>query len=787
MISPQTLFNSNSKVVVEKEINIKDLLDKYFLHYWYLYVLFSVLGIGLAYGYLTYYSTPIYQIKSRLLIKEDKSQSFAPGDKLLKDLNLFGASENVSNEIQIISSFSLMEQVVNDLNLDTRFNYKHWIKSIPVYQNFPIILDTFSLSTSALHSAEYRDGSGISFQILPLDYQQFDLIKGEEIIGTYNFEELFVNEFGAFKFLIRPPLNLNSDSTMHITFQDPEMVAKNYWTNLQVDLVDMEATILQLKLTESTPQKGLDILNRLIEIYNSQTIDDKEIITRNSLKFINERLEGLTQELSAVESNVEQYKKQNQISSESTGGLDIVMREMSKFTEEQSNLEVQLSILESMSTFLDSSAEFDLIPASLSGANPALTNTVQAYNQLVLNRQKLLETAQPSNPMVVSGEQQLKRLESVLRVTINNIKRDFRKKLNSVASLNDDLSVRLKKAPTQERGLLEIKRQQAVKENLYLFLLQKKEETALSLIATTGNSKVIDQPRSQRKAIAPRRSLVYLGGLFGGFLFPFLLIVGKDVFQTTIQTEEDIKSITNASIIGTINQTKKKNIIAVLKNSRTAIAERFRLIRTNLQFHNKKQAQQTILITSSVSGEGKTFVAINLALSFSLTKQKTILLGMDLRKPKMKEYLGTVEESPGISEYLKGKCSLNEIIHIYEESSNLQYISCGKIPFNPHELLLEESVQKLFTQLKKIYDVIIIDTPPVGLVSDAILLNEYVTDSIYVVRANTTQKQMLENANQLFIQKKLKNTFVLFNGVNMNSGYGYKRYGYGGKYGYYEN
>ena len=561
----------------------------------------------------------------------------------------------------------------------------------------------------------------------------------------------------------------------------------SYLNNLEVELVDIEATIIQLQLSETLPQRGLDVLNHLTQIYNNQTIEDKNKITRNSLKFINERLESITEELTAVEGNVERYKRKNEITSESAGDLNIVMQEMSKFTEEQTNLEVQLSILGSMGSFLGNPNEFELIPSNLSVANPALVSSVASYNQLVLSRQKLLETAQPSNPVITTTEQQLKSLKSIIRTTINNIQRDFRKKLNSIEGLNQDLAGRLRKAPTQERGLLEIKRQQVVKENLYLFLLQKREETALSLIATTANSKVIDLPRSERKAFAPKGALAYLGGLLGGLFLPFMFVVGKNIFQTSIETEEDIKTLTNAPIIGSINRTKKHDYIAVARNSRTAIAERFRLIRTNLQFLGKKNRQQTILITSSVSGEGKTFVAINLAVSFALTKQKTILLGMDLRKPKMKEYLNNKAQVKGITEYVEGVASLQEIIHTYDKEPNLDYISCGKIPFNPHELLLEDAIEDLFTKLKKIYDVIIIDTPPVGLVSDALLLNEFSSDTIYVVRAGVTQKQMLDNSNDLFLQKKLKNCFILFNGVNMKRGYGYKRYGYGGKYGYYEN
>lgn len=786
MTSRQRVFNGSKKIVQEEELDLKDFINKYFLYHWYLYLIFGILGIGMAYTYLKA-SNSIYAVKSRLLIKEEKSESFSPGEKSLKDLNLFGASENVSNEIQIISSFSLMEQVVNDLNLNVQFEYQTWLKSIPAYNNFPIRLDSFSLAPYAFNSTDYLGKGGLRFQIRPIDYEQFELINGDANLGTYPFGTLINTQFGSFKFLIQPPFNFKSDSTLHVSIVDSELVTEAYSKKLKTTLIDLEATIVELSLADEIPQRGLAVLNQLIAIYNSNTIEDKSKMTQNAIKFINERLIEITKELKIVEGHVENYKRKHEITTEAAADLGIAMQEMSKYTEEENKLAVEVSILASMGTFLKDAKAFELIPANLSIANITLTASIERYNQLILLRQKMLETATTANPQLIFLEQQLKSASSVIKATINNLKKNFQTKLKRIENLNQDLSGRLARVPTQERGLLEIKRQQAVKENLYLFLLQKKEETALSLIATSANSKVIDSPRFEKRAIYPKKALICLGGLLGGLFLPFMFVVGKNIFQTTITTEENIKALTNAPIIGTINRIKKKTMIVVKKNSRSAVAERFRLARTNLQFLNKKKQQQTMLVTSSISGEGKTFIAINLALSFAITKQKTIVLGMDLRKPKLKEYLAHPKGGPGISEILTGATTLESAIHAYPDEPNLHYITSGKIPFNPHELLLEETVNQLFLQLKERYDVIIIDAPPVGLVADAILLGSFATDTVFVVRAALTQKIMLEDANKLFLQKKLKNCLILFNGINMKSGYGYQRYGYAGKYGYYLN
>ncbi len=786
MVTPKQLFIATSKTSVEEEekINIPSFLQKYFFDHWYWYLLCIGLTTTMAYGYLKF-SNRVYEIRSQLLIKEDKSKNFAPGEKLLKDLNLFGASENVANEIRILSSFSLMNKVVDALNLSTTFSYKYWIKSIPAYEDFPIILDTFSLSPLTIRSAEYNDEGGLSFQVEPIDYQQFNFYRGDIIMGKFNFGEMASTPYGSFRLIVIPTLDLVADSTYHLTFTNPSVTTENYLKKLSVNLVDLEATIVELRLTEVIPERGKTILNQLIEFYNEQTIANKNNITRNSLKFINERLDGITQELNAVEENVEQFKKINAIGGDAATNLDLVMKEMSKYNEEQTNLEVQLSILESMDTYTGKPNEFPLIPSSLILANTALERLIEPYNNLVLNRRKLLETAKDSNPLLMSNQQQLNSLQAVIRTTINNLKGDLNKKLSSIQGLNQDLVGRLRQVPTQERGLLKIKRQQSIKENLYLFLLQKREETALSLIATTTNSTTIDLPRVSMKPISPKGSLVYLSGLFSGFLLPFFLLVGKDMLQSRIQTEEDIQQISKLPILGSINRKRQKKNIVVYKNVRTAIAERFRLIRTNLQFQNKK-AQQTLLVTSSISGEGKTFVALNLALSFALTRQKTILLELDLRKPKLANHLGLAAiKEPGVTDFLAGESTLDDICQKVPDT-NLSFIPCGSIRTNPQELLLEDALSDLFIHLKEEFDVIIVDSPPIGLVSDALLFSEFITNTLYIVRAGVTKKQMLENAGDFLRKDKLTKPTILFNGVNMKRGYGYKRYAYGGNYGYYE-
>lgn len=785
MQNPQHIFTSPAQVVIsEEEIDLREILYKYFFQYWYLYILGVLLGGGMAYIYLKS-ATPVYEIKSKILIKEEDKQSLSAEKMVLDNLSLFGTSQNVANEIQLLKSNSLMNQVVNHLDLTTRYNWKYYLKNIPIFQDAPVLMDSFTLkpSTSFPNPSQYA----FQFELNPIDFQYFELIYDDVVLGAYQFGEVIENDLGLFRFKLNNAKHLLNDSALQITFQDPELITESYLKNFQVNLVDEDATMLELRLEETHPLRGIMILDALVNRYNNTTIEDKNQIAENTLAFINERLGKLAKELSSVEGRVERYKKRNEIITEVSTDLDIVMQELSKFTEEQTDLEVQLSILQSMSSFLGNSPNlFELVPANLAMTKMALSSLIEPYNELVLKRQLLLETAKENNPLVQRNSQQLTSLRATIRTTIQNLTNDIQKKLTSVEQLSSDLATRLKKVPTQERGLLEIKRQQAIKENLYLYLLQKREETALSLVATDANSKVVDAPKSSRKAIKPKKSIVLLGGMFAGLFIPFLFVLGKDLLQNTVETEDDIKALTKVPLIGSINKNKGEENIVVKNNSRTAISERFRLIRTNLSFASKKNTQ-TILITSSVSGEGKTFTAINLAMSFALTHKKTILIELDLRKPKLKKYLDIAQKNIGVTNYLVGKQPLKELVKVHPDQANFHFIPSGPIPHNPNELLSDKTVVTFFQELKQEYDVIIVDTPPVGLVSDAFLLNEFISEALYVVRAGVTKKGMIEHLDELKQTGKLKSLSVLLNGVKANGGYGYRRYGYGDEYGYFEN
>jgi len=757
-------------------LNILELVQNLFLKYWYLYLLFVGLGILAAHTFLKY-STPLYEINSTLLIQKENENTYIPDDAFLKGIVGRG-SENLANEIQVISSFSIMDQAVKELNLEVGMAYKRDKKTILAYQEFPILMDSFLLAPSVRESKEYLTGKSIVFKVKPISQEQYSLWEKEYKIGTYHFDEVIQNKFGSFRIIRQPDLEPASGVDLEMGIKNPTAITNSYLKRLKVDLMDIEGTVIKLKLKDEIPSRGIAVLTKVIDIYNSKIISEKDIIAKNSLGFLDDRLKAIKKELSAIERNVESYKKTNKISNETSANLEIVLQDLSKYTESQNELEVQLNIMESLLNSINTPRKYKLIPANLSVTdNEILFKDISNYNQLVLQREQLLRTAGPSNPLVESIDQQLTSNQTALRATIKNLKKDQQRKLANIRNMNSNLSNKLNQVPTQERGLLEIKRQYAVKEELYLFLLQKREETALSIITKTPNSRIIDKPRHELAPVAPIKSLVYLGGLLGGVFFPFLFSVVSNIFRNNYLNLKAVKAISNVPVIGVIPRTRKRNRVVVRKDEQSSIAERFRIARSNLQYPNQHD-KQVLSVTSSMEGEGKTFVAINLALCFALTKQKTILVDLNLRNPKVADYLDHQKQYTGITDYVAGDIPLSNIIHQFEQEPQLHYITSGQMSLNPHELLLEKKIGKLFFKLIDLYDIVIVDTPPIGMVADTFLIDQFVTKTVFVVRENKTTKKVMEEADEVLQNEKLSNPVLLVNGTSSSKDAGISSYGF---------
>lgn len=761
----------------EEEIDYKGLLHKYFLSKWYLYVFFFIIFVCAAHFY-TRTLLPEYEISSKLLIREGNEDFGPEEDWLKKSISFSAVSENVSNEIQTLTSFWLMSSVVEELTLHIKYFWKNKFSNIESYGDFPIVVDTFSL----------KPANSKTFQITPIDHNTFKFGQDSEI-GIYRFGQPFSNKYGHFQIRKNNQSPMAIDSTLYIEFLNPEAVAENYLRILEVGLADnkSQSSILILKLRDQFPQRGIDILNLLVERYKEFKATENTAITLKTLQFIDERLGNISSELKSVESKVEYFKQSNDIAAETTSDLNIILENVNTLTKEQKDLELQLSSLDSMKRHLErKTGNSELISANLTIGNSQIQQLVQPYNEQVLERNRLLETGLPSNPVVVSAEQKLNSMKSSIYNAVENMQNDLKRKQMANRTQYDASVRRLRSVPSKERALIDQLRKQSITENLYTYLLQKKEETSLALVSQYSNSLLIDPPHSSLRPVAPSKKMYYLGGAAGGLALPFFLILILDLLKDSVKTERELKKIIpDHNIVGIINYHSGKKRQVLLGQTQDFVAERFRSLRTNLQFFHREKTK-CVLVTSSTCEEGKTFVATNLATSFALIKKRTIIIDFDLRKPDTIE-LSEPNTEFGLSNYLLEDLGVEDIIQSSKTVPNLDYIVSGPVLPHSAELLSEQQVDDLFAYLKSNYDIIIVDTPPVGLIADAFLLNKHITESLFVVRSGFTKKVMLEDAKEVFAQHKLVNPSLILNGVkkgdhdyDYGSAYsrGYKKYGY---------
>ncbi len=750
-----------------EELNIKELFHKYFWSKWYLYVLSCLVFGGLAYAYLKK-QQPVYEISSKLLIKERDNDYSSPDDWVKRNLKFSVISENVANEIEVLSSYSIMYDVVSDLGLDVRYYWKHNLSTYDRYKDFPISVEYYELNPL----------EKTSFEIRPVDDTSFKFLQDEEG-GLYTYGEEFTNQFGRFCIERTEDIHVGSDSIMNVEFIHLKALAESYLTSLRVAFSDNKSmtSILRLTLEDIIPERGVDILEAVIQKYHRIKFEESNAIAVNTLKLLNDRIVDISQELRVVENSMEQYKVNNQ-AFQSTADLNILLQSMNTLTQEQNDLEVQLNIVHSMKKGLgNGTGEYELIPINLSLINDQIQQLIQPYNDLVLKRKQLLLTGQPSNPIVQAVNQDLANLKPSIFAALDNMQKDLQMKLDTATNQLAGLQQRLKSKPRNERILSDRTRDREITEDLYVYLLKKKEETNLALVNSFSKSNVVDPPRSTLDPIGPSGMKIYAAGLMAGFVFPFFFVFLFEMIRDSVQTEDEVKKlIPEANIMGMICQNKNKERQVVLRQRRTLVAENFRVLRTKLQFHFRSR-KKCIMVTSSTSSEGKTFVSMNLAMSFALAKKKTVIIDFDMHKPDLMKYMEELPEN-GLSDFLTAASTIEEVIQKSDISPMLDYIPSGPLPLNPNEIITESKLDELFEHLKSHYDIIIVDTPPIGIISDAMLLNKYLTNSLYVIRSGFTKKSMLEKAEGLMENKMLVNPALVLNGVRKTNlyGYGYSKY-----------
>lgn len=765
----------------DQPLNLRLILYKYLLRYWYLYVACLAIGIGIAYTYLRY-ATRQYQVRSTILIRSPETTGSEVSEEfVLNELGLSSAAKNVQNEMQILKSRTLMKEVIAKINLHILYQVSGRVTTSEVYTNSPVLVDYAQPADSL---------KGLSLQVQAYDELSATVLVLGHSHKVFYGDTLSLPGRGSLSFERNPLKTELGDNQLFISFINSDDIAQSYAGRVSIKVIGEWSNVLELTLKDAVPEKAADVLNALADAYNEAAIKDKNKVAENTYQFINERLKFLTAELSEAEGEVEQFKTRNTIPGDIMQNVATALEEFRSADNQLLQLQLQKDILDNLETTLTSdNNNYNLLPANFVVNNADLTNQTLDYNQLIQNRQRLLKSVQETHPSVIENDENLVAMKTVLLGTLRNVRTNLKKSTQQLQDKVNQMQGRLRNAPSIERELVEITRQKNIKENLYIYLLQKREESALSMAVAAANARVIDPAVPNFSPVEPKSQLSYAMALLLGLGLPLLFVVLLDLLNDKVQTEEDIRKATKTPVLGAVAHSRSGKNIVVGQSSRSAIAEMFRLLRTNLQFLNAGKTPQVILITSSTSGEGKTFLTVNLGLALALSGKKTVVVGMDLRKPKLGRYLG-YEHSQlmGVSHYLIGDATTEHIVHQTNLHDQLYFIPTGPIPPNPAELLLQDRTTALFDYLRANFDYVLVDTPPAGLVSDTLLLNPYATGSLFVVRYGQTKKGMLNLVEELYSQHKLSNMAIVFNGVKAKGGYGYGYgYGYGGYgYGYYE-
>ncbi|MCC6463345.1 MAG: polysaccharide biosynthesis tyrosine autokinase [Saprospiraceae bacterium] len=761
----------------EKQFNIKKLLYKG-LRYWYLFITIPPMILAAAYFYLKY-TMPTYQSEAMILIKDDENSGAPTEEIVFTELGMGKKNKTLENETLILKSTPVLIEVVKKLDLQYEYTAGDGFKKTALYKSSPIqVLAWKPLDERSELLALVHDNGRGGYRLL-LDKQEFNGEFGKEMQlpgGTLTLS----HKPGQF-----------ADFPLQISIIPPLDMARGIADKLKVEIMGELSSTLHLSIKDISPLRARDILGTLMDVYNQTSIEIKNKAYENTINMVNERIKMMEDNLERTELNYEAYKRNNQSVDMSAEGT-LLMTELATSNKELSDKRVQMEILNSVEDFLiRNQSKFEFVPTNINLNNLTLTNQLTTFNELLRNREKLYQSAGAAHPDLVLTEHQINNLRETIIDNIRSIKSDLVIANNASQGFRSNLEDRLSSLPRRERQLAEIEREKNLKENLYLYLLQKREQAAVSLAVTAAKGRIVEPAEPVYSPVSPKRSQIWLIALFMSFAIPIGIVFFIESLNDKVMSEEDIVEATSVPLAGTLGQSRKKGHIVVTENSRSAVAEMFRLLRANLAYIAPGQDLKTVLVTSSTSGEGKSFIAINLGMTMALAGKKVLIIELDLRKPKQEQYTGVERSDDGLVNYLiSGNMKPYQVIRNTGLHARLDLISSGAIPPNPGELILSARLRELVDKMRDEYDFIILDAPPVGRVADALQMKDLAEATMYVVRTNYTRKGQLEIIEDIAQKGKMPRPFIVLNGIPTNKPGGSYSYGYGyghGKgYGYYQ-
>lgn len=766
----------------DDSINFRHVLDKYLIHIkWF--ILSSCVFIILAYFQLRT-EIPKYQVSSKILIKDKEKGSSVNELGAFEDLGIFGSNNNsLENEILILTSRRLMKNVVNELKLNVRFFIENSPYNLEQYPDFPFTIN-FPEDTSANDKSFIKKINNIStsFGINVTSINKFEYINSEGVSeGIKEFGKKFKTDKGNIEIDLNDTwVDRVRGKKILVQINRFNAVVDKYNNALVIEPIN-ESRVISLILSETLIPRGVAIINNLIEQYNKDAIEDKNQVYRKTTEFLNDRIVLITSELNAIESTVEQFKTTKGLIDTRSGG-DIFLQSSSTNESELITANTQMQLVDYMILELNQNLNNDLLPANIGLEDPSVTALIGEFNNLVLQRNRIIKSSTIRNPLIVNLDSQIIVLKNNMVNSLNSIKSSLLIKINALNEQRGKISSRIAAVPKNEKEYTDIVRQQETKNAVYLYLLQKREESILSNAITLNKARVVDTAYSSGLPVSPKPKVTYFAALLIGLLIPAGIIFIKDALDTKVHDEKDLGNV-RMPYIGDVPLAKSKSDILVTDGDNSNVAESFRYIRTNINFmlDNNKTHGKTIFITSTQSGEGKTFTAINLASSLAISGKKTVLIGLDLRAPKITNYL-KIKDILGVTNFITDEnLTVNDITEIHTNLEHLHIINSGDIPPNPVELLMNKRVNDLFLIIKEKYEYVIVDTAPVGMVTDTIQIGELADLTLYVVKSNYLDKRMLHIPEKLHRENKLKNMAFLINGSDDAKGaYGYG-YGYGSK------
>lgn len=766
---------------------------------WKWFVLSLIICLGAAHIYLRY-ATPIYQAAAKLLIKEEQNGRRGNSIQSSANLGIISNSNGIDNEMEILKSRTLAQQAVYDLKLYTTYRHEGRIKDHLIYGEQEVNVDMdyehlkkLNAPMSFKITREGRNYHVVGSYFVPIDDNSYNpgSVTVDKVITAL--PATLGTRVGMVKFTQNGNYMLRDGESLKVTMIAPEIAAGKYVGSLSVSPSTKATSIAQLVITDEIPQRAIDYLKQLAIVYNRQANEDKNQIAVRTEQFINQRLEKINAELGNTEGQLENYKKRNNMVQLSMNA-STAFSNADSYAQKLNEANTQVALLDELTKYMNEpSNRHQPIPSNVGLNDASATSLINKYNEIALQRNQLLHSASESSPTVTPLTSQLDDLQASIKRAMSQARAGLNIQRNSIASQQGKYQGQISNTPEQERILTQIGRQQEVKSGLYLMLLQKREENSISLAATADKGKLIDNPVFAGK-VTPKDSIILMIAFGLGLAIPALILFLLAFFRYKIEGHDDVAKLTKLPIIADVaiasDRAKTKADIVVHENKNNLMEEIFRSLRTNLQFLMKEH-DKVILMTSTTSGEGKTFIASNVAISFALLGKKVVLVGLDIRKPRLAELFEIDDHHHGITNLLiKDNITWDDVNKQIVNSgvnNNLDLLMAGPVPPNPGELVTRKSLEETMDILKEHYDYIIIDTAPVGLVTDTLALGRIANATVYVCRADYTQKSSFGLINGLAYEKKMPNMSIVLNGVDLSKKkYGYY-YGYGkyGKYGKY--